>query len=73
MERLIVGDLPDKMKARDVDAGTIERTAHEGIDYESCLGGFDNVENAMLDTIHKIDKPPLTPNDMSIKGMESTP
>ena len=56
------------MKERGIDDEHISLMRHCGIDLESWLHGFDNTEDAVLETVDLVRNHPLVPKDVIVKG-----
>lgn len=62
------------MRQRGVDDEHISLMKHCGIDLEKWLHGFDNVDEAVLETVDLVRNHPLMPADVTVRGyiMDST-
>lgn len=58
----------EKMKERGVPADHIDMMKYCGVDFESWLCGFDNVEQAVKETVNILENHPLIPHDVEISG-----
>lgn len=56
------------MKARGVSENYIEMTRYCGIDFESWLGGFDETDSAIRQTVDLVKHHPLIPSDIVVRG-----
>lgn len=56
------------MKERGIDDEHISLMKHCGIDLESWLHGFDNTEEAVLETVDLVKNHPLVPKDIIVGG-----
>ena len=56
------------MKERGIDDEHISLMKHCGIDLENWLHGFDNTEDAVLETVDLVKNHPLVPKDISVRG-----
>lgn len=56
------------MKERGIDDEHISLMKHCGIDLESWLHGFDNTDEAVLETVDLVKNHPLVPKDIIVKG-----
>lgn len=62
------------MRERGIDEEHISLMRHCGIDLNGWLHGFDNTDQAVLETVDLIQKHPLVPHDITVRGyiMDST-
>ena len=62
------------MRQRGVDDEHISLMKHCGIDLEKWLHGFDNVDEAVKETVDLVRNHPLMPTDITVRGyiMDST-
>ena len=62
------------MRQRGVDDEHISLMKHCGIDLEKWLHGFDNVDEAVKETVDLVRNHPLMPADITVRGyiMDST-
>ena len=58
----------EKMKQRGVPADHIDMMKYCGVDFESWLCGFDDVESAVRETVNILENHPLIPHDIEISG-----
>ncbi|MGL5257139.1 MAG: beta-class carbonic anhydrase [Proteocatella sp.] len=67
-------ELIEKMKENGVSEDQLNLMKYSGVDFESWLGGFDNVEESVFGSVNLIKKHPLIPKHISIRGfvMDST-
>ena len=56
------------MRKRGIDEEHISLMKHCGIDLNSWLHGFDDVESAVLETVDLIKNHPLVPKDIIVRG-----
>lgn len=56
------------MRDRGIDEEHISLMKHCGIDLNSWLHGFDDVESAVLETVDLIKNHPLVPKDIIVRG-----
>ena len=56
------------MRERGIDDEHITLMKHCGIDLESWLHGFDQTEDAILETVDLVKNHPLVPKDVIVKG-----
>lgn len=56
------------MRNRGIDEEHISLMKHCGIDLNSWLHGFDDVESAVLETVDLIKNHPLVPKDIIVRG-----
>ena len=56
------------MRERGVSEEHINLMKHCGIDLDSWLHGFDNVEDAILETVDLVKNHPLVPADITVRG-----
>lgn len=56
------------MRKRSIDEHNISLMKHCGIDLDSWLHGFDDVEASVLETVDLIKNHPLVPNDVVVRG-----
>lgn len=57
-----------KMKHRNISEEQINLVKYFGVDFDSWLSGFDNVNNSVSETVDIITKHPLIPKDISVYG-----
>ena len=67
-------EMLELMKERGIDDEHITLMQHCGIDLETWLHGFDDTEEAVLETVDLVKNHPLVPKDVVVKGyvMDST-
>ena len=63
-----VDNLIVKMKDRGVSEEKIDIMKYSGIDFDSWLGGFEDVETSVAETVTLLKKHPLIPKDIDIRG-----
>ena len=56
------------MRQRGIDEEHISLMKHCGINLEEWLHGFDNVHDAILETVDMVRNHPLMPHDVTVKG-----
>lgn len=56
------------MKERGIPEENINLMKHCGIDLDSWLHGFDDTEEAVLETVDLVKNHPLVPKDVTVKG-----
>ena len=56
------------MRKRGIDEHNISLMKHCGIDLDSWLHGFDDVEASVLETVDLVKNHPLVPNDVVVRG-----
>ncbi len=56
------------MRERGIDEEHISLMKHCGIDLDSWLHGFDDTEEAILETVDLVKNHPLVPKDVVVKG-----
>lgn len=61
-------EMLDLMRKRGIDEEHISLMKHCGIDLESWLHGFDQTEDAVLETVDLVRNHPLVPKDIVVKG-----
>lgn len=61
-------ELLKKMKERGVKEEHINMMKYCGINFDSWLSGFDNVEISVTETVEIIKTHPLIPKDISVRG-----
>lgn len=61
--------LIEKMKARGIEQRNIDLIKYYGIDFESWLGGFQDVEQTVKNSVELIQKHPLVPEGISVFGL----
>lgn len=61
-------EMLDLMRKRGIDEEHISLMKHCGIDLESWLHGFDNTDEAVLETVDLVRNHPLVPKDIIVKG-----
>jgi carbonic anhydrase len=54
---------------RGISHDTINTLRYAGIDFESWLKGFDNVEDSVRNTVSIIKNHPLLPKDVPVHGL----
>ncbi|PXV95834.1 carbonic anhydrase [Lachnotalea glycerini] len=63
-----VNSLLTKMKQRNISKENIDMIQFGGIDFQRWLGGFENVSQSVRESIHLLQKHPLIPKDITIRG-----
>lgn len=63
-----VNSLLSKMKERDIAEENIDMIQFGGIDFHRWLGGFESVSQSVSESIHLLQKHPLIPKDVTIRG-----
>lgn len=61
-------EMLELMHERGIDEEHISLMKHCGIDLESWLHGFDETEDAILETVDLVKNHPLVPKDVIVKG-----
>lgn len=61
-------EMLELMRDRGIDEDHISLMKHCGIDLESWLHGFDDTEEAVLETVDLVKNHPLVPKDIVVKG-----
>lgn len=61
--------LIEKMKARGIDQRNIDLIKYYGIDFEAWLGGFQDVDQTVKNSVELIQKHPLVPEGISVYGL----
>jgi carbonic anhydrase len=56
------------MKERGISDDHVSLMRHCGIDLDSWLHGFDNVEESVCETVDLVKNHPLMPSDVVVKG-----
>ena len=59
----------EKMKARGITNETIDMVKYCGIDFDSWLGGFQDLETSIKKSVELIQKHPLMPEDIQVYGL----
>ncbi|WP_346898541.1 carbonic anhydrase [Clostridium sp. UBA7503] len=64
----------EKMKLRNITEDQINLAKYFGVNFDSWLSGFDNVNTSVAETVAIITKHPLIPKDINVYGfiMDST-
>ncbi len=62
-------EILDKMKSRGIPEEKLELMRFCGVDFETWLGGFENVEESVKATVNTILSHPLIPEDISVYGL----
>lgn len=63
-----VNSLLTKMKQRNISEENIDMIQFGGIDFNRWLGGFECVEQSVSESLHLLQKHPLIPKDVAIRG-----
>lgn len=63
-----VESLLSKMKQRNISQKDIDMIEYGGIDFKRWLGGFENVSQSVGESVHLLQKHPLIPKDVIIRG-----
>lgn len=58
----------EKMKARGISQDSIDLIGYCGIDFESWLSGFDDIDTSVKESVQLIRKHPLIPRDVTVYG-----
>lgn len=61
-------EMLELMRERGIDEEHISLMKHCGIDLESWLHGFDDTEEAVMETVDLVKNHPLVPKDIVVKG-----
>ncbi len=61
--------LIEKMKERGIDQRNIDLIKYYGIDFDTWLGGFQNVEQSIKNSVELIQKHPLVPEGINVCGL----
>ena len=59
----------EKMKARGITSETIDMVKYCGIDFDSWLGGFQDLETSIKKSVELIQNHPLMPEDIQVYGL----
>ncbi len=59
----------DKMKARHIQPKDIDLLKYCGVNFDTWLGGFSNLEDSIKNSVELIQKHPLVPDDVKIYGL----
>jgi carbonic anhydrase len=59
----------EKAKQRGVAEDTVELLTHAGINLNSWLSGFENVEESVLQSVNMVRNHPLMPNNVPVHGL----
>ena len=67
-------ELIEKMKENGISEDHLDLMKYSGVEFESWLGGFENVEESVESSMNLIKKHPLIPKHISVRGfiMDST-
>lgn len=68
VQHMDVRDMIEKMKARGVSEDVIQNLNYCGIDFDKWLGGFDDVESSVQESVDLLKRHPLIPKNISIYG-----
>lgn len=58
----------ERMKSRGISEDHLEMIRYCGVDFESWLGGFDDVYHSVNETVELLKKHPLIPDDVKVYG-----
>ena len=61
-------EMLEKMKARGIPSEHIDMMRYCGIDFKSWLRGFDTLEGSVRETVAQVQKHPLIPKDITVRG-----
>ncbi len=59
----------EKMKARHIQPKDIDLLKYCGVNFDSWLGGFSNLEDSIKNSVELIQNHPLVPDDVKIHGL----
>lgn len=65
--------LLEKMKERGIDESTLQTLEYLSIDVKKWLAGFDNVDDAIKDSVTLVKNHPLVAKDVHVYGMVINP
>lgn len=68
VQHMDVEEMIGKMKAEGVTEDVIQNLKYCGVDFDRWLGGFDDVETAVRESVELLEKHPLIPDKVSIYG-----
>lgn len=68
VQHMDVADMMDRMKQRGISEEVISNLAYCGVDFDKWLGGFDNVNSSVLESVALLKNHPLIPDTVSIYG-----
>ena len=63
-----VEEILERMKARGIREDLIDMIHFCGVDFHSWLGGFDDTEKSVCETVDSIIRHPLIPSDVRVHG-----
>lgn len=61
-------EMLEKLEKRGISREHIEIIRHSGVPLEEWLGGFESGEESVRDTVESLQKHPLMPKDVTIRG-----
>lgn len=61
--------LTARMKERGISEDHLEMIRYRGVDFESWLGGFDDLYSSVSETVELLRRHPLIPGDVRIYGL----
>ncbi|MGF0031726.1 beta-class carbonic anhydrase [Bariatricus sp. SGI.154] len=61
-------EMLEKLEKRGISGEHIEIIRHSGVPLEEWLGGFESGEESVRDTVASLQKHPLMPKDVTIRG-----
>lgn len=68
VQHIDVQDMIETMKTRGISEDVIQNLNYCGIDFDKWLGGFDDVESAVQESVDLLKRHPLIPKNISING-----
>lgn len=68
VQQMNVKDMLCKMKARGISEEVIHNLSYCGIDFDHWLGGFEDVETSVIESVELLSNHPLIPDGITIYG-----
>jgi carbonic anhydrase len=73
MQNLDSFEVLERMKNRGISEEKIDFMKYCGVDFDKWLGGFECVEDSVVETVKFIRNHPLIPNDIQVHGLIMDP